>query len=327
MISVDSSRFISAYTQGLIQAEVVASTASPQQIADFLRSPRGQELVLAAHSNGNLFFKDRAQEFCLLLKGHYRDTLPPSVGRAIDQCWNNKPPRILRDLQPVFDALADVYLAAGVETFSEGVSGLESGRPSLYGLTNRDRLHTSGVPTLPGTRQGIRDFQDLISQLLEVGLLSKNQKGEVIFNDTIWLKAPGYRSNSIRSLEDLQQAFNRLVENRVAHLAVAELYISDVEVIEASFSAEYARSIFQSVPTREDLENFDEDFQIRFFTRDHEEDPDFSLLPYQRGLLRTTIDYIVEELECRHAGVVKFLFDRRTNSIYFLKVRSSPNDF
>lgn len=292
--------FIHAYTAVLVDLSLVSAGASRKVVANYL-AENASVVVAAYYPDLSRVFEERAREFCLGI----RNCQPPrSVFSAIEHCWpQGHSPRDIRALQPVIDAVVAVFRGAEMVPADGG-----EGRISLHeGMTRREQLKQLGMPTLPATSQGLADFDSLESQLLQLGLARVTDDLTLMLTDALWLKAPRHRSGAVGDLESLRKAYDHLVSEELAHLAVAELYIPQAYVICVDFK-------------KSDQPDEDHSLSFSFFERNGEPKNGVNLLPIQRGVLATYIDLAIQGTGIIQ-GHAKFLCDPRTNSFYFMKIK------
>ena len=161
------------------------------------------------------------------------------------------------------------------------------------------------------TSQGVADFDSLKRQLVELGLARVANDSTLMLTDSLWLKAPRHRSGAVGDLESLRNAYDDLVSEGLAHLAVAELYIPQAYVIRVDFK-------------KSDQPDEDHSLSFSFFERNGDPKNGVNLLRVQKGILSTYIDLAIQGTGIIQ-GHAKFLCDPRTNCFYFVKIRPAES--
>ncbi|GEM_PF-3131701 len=239
-----------------------------------------------------------------------------TVRAALDRSFA-RPPETIEALAPVWEAAAEAFFQSG----SDVVSGDGStDRPSLYGTRTRDKVARVGVPRIAGTRQGFKDYKDLLNQLVEVGLASL-EGGSLRFHRPLWMKAPGMNSRPISTELELKMVFRAIELAGVHQEALVEVFIQEAHVVRVTFDTRLSSDHWVD-PQNLEIEAREVDpknlrnaaIQLK------------SLEPVQIGQLRTYMDSIAASLNLVGVGVASFIVDPRTGEIFFLKVKMEGED-
>lgn len=313
MPPINSANFERTYAATLVSLNLVPRPDDFRPIADlFMHAPRR---VIDAYSRDSQSLPMALDRFRVGLAG--MPDLPDEIREALDGVKGS--PKHLQDMKPVFDAVANFFLGAIVVSREEGgeITGVihlrdPGERSSLYQITERDRVASAGVQTVPAIRLGYENFEALVNALVREGL-AKRSKGGASLPKPVWLKIPHIKSATVSTLDHLRTIYNSLKDrsqeseaNHTFHTAVVELYIENARLISVDFNAS-------------DGGEGDLHFAVR--RREPEADATGLQHPIQRGRIISNTERAIKALGFTGDGIAQFLYDPGDQRHYFVKIK------